>query len=91
MSLVQKTSVGQIEVSANNDVSVRFELQVLNGDIQVSSAYHRTSFSKDLPDSVALQMYAVNSHLVSMGHAPVEQGDIDRIKLIAETAWGTKA
>lgn len=88
MDIVQETIVDQIEITSENDVQVRFKLIVRDGDNVIAAKYHRSGFNRDLPNSVTLQMYEVNTHLLSMGAQPVSQAEIDRIMVFTDAAWG---
>lgn len=87
MAITQETAVNQIEVTESNDVQIRIELRIKNGEEVVSTRWHRTSFDRNMPNSVDLQMAEVNKHLIMMNEVPVSPEDIARIKVFADAAW----
>lgn len=79
MTIERKTIIDQIEIGGNGDMRARFALLLVEGDKVLNTAYHRTSFPVGVPNGVTLQMYEVNTHLVSMGEQPLPQEQINRI------------
>lgn len=79
MAIERKTIIDQIEITGGGEVRTRFGLLLVEGDKVLSVNYHRTIFDVGSPNCVALTMYSVNTHLVSMGEQPLPQEQIDRI------------
>lgn len=75
--LARKTIVDQIEVDRDNNLGVRLCLLIVDGEVEASSRYHRTSIPPE--GDAAAQMGFVNQHLAAMGEEPVTQAAIDRI------------
>ena len=67
--LEKKTIVDQIEITRDGSIQVRFALQILEDGVEISSLWHRTLIPPG--GDVKLQLSAVNTHLISMGKAPV--------------------
>lgn len=78
--LERKSIVDQIEITRECCLQIRLALLIVDGDQEISSKWHRTSIPADAPANAAgVQMEAVNTHLDSMGEAPVGQPCLDKI------------
>jgi hypothetical protein len=82
----RKSVVDQIEITHDGIVQVRIGLLIVDGDKELSRKWHRTAFDPKVPNAATLQMYEVNTHLLSMGEMAVPQSEIDRIVAHAELA-----
>ena len=73
------TIVDQIELKPGPFVYLRMGLCIADGDVIVGEPrWHRTSFRHDT--DVEATMALVNTHLATMGEAPVPADEIQRIK-----------
>lgn len=84
MTIERRTLVDQIEITPENTVQVRLALQLVEGEVVISSRWHRTSIPTGV--AVELQIAAVNEHLALMGEAAVAQDATDRIKAFHDVA-----
>ena len=83
--ITKKTVVDQIEVTRASVIQVRFGKLLLEGDKVIACQWHRTAFWPGL--DIDEHMVRVNTHLESMGEAPVDAVEIDRLKKLAQVAW----
>lgn len=80
--MIEKTTlVDQIELQRTGDVGVRLVLLLVEDGVILSTKYHRTVVPAG--GSVAVQMDAVNAHLISMGEQPVHAADLARLFAVA--------
>ena len=75
--LENKTVVDQIEIRRDGTVGVRLALLIVDGIVERSKQYHRTSYNAG--DDVAAIFDTINEDLVDKGFEPVSQPDILRI------------
>lgn len=83
--LERKSIVDQIEITRVNTVQVRLALLIVDGSVEISSRWHRTSI--DVAGAAEQQMLTVQDHLQSMGEALVSQADIDRVVTICNVVF----
>ncbi len=81
----KKTEIDQIEVTQSG-IQVRLALIIAEGEQELDRKYHRTAV--DNGGDVEAQFELVNQHLESMGRDGLSASDIQRIKTIANAAWG---
>lgn len=76
--LEKKTVIDQIELTRHGTTQVRFAVLILDDGVEISRRWHRTAvdFFGDVQD----QLDRVNTHLVEMNEAVVEQPEIDDLK-----------
>lgn len=84
MSIERKTIVDTIEIAVNGAVGVRLALMLVEGDVVLSSKWHRTMIPQEI--SPAEQLAYVNDHLLQMGEAQLTSTDIQRVGLFHKLA-----
>lgn len=80
----KRTIIDQIEITRSRHVQVRFALLLLEGEHEISSQWHRSAIEPG--GDMDAMVSAVNGHLVSMGAAEIEPGDIPLMKKVCEVA-----
>lgn len=85
MSIITRTVLNQRELLADGTIQVRIAKQVVNGEITISSEWHRVALPPgcDLEASIA----AVDEHLETMGYAPLHASDWDKVRANASAEW----
>lgn len=87
----QQSIVGLIsDPKPNGIIEVRFQCLLFGDDgMVVENHNHRTAFAPNADPAAAVnaQMARVNTHLVQLGYAQVDDAEIERIRPRAAAAW----
>lgn len=79
--MYKRTIVDQIEILRDGHVMVRFLKQIIDDDGSLlSSAYHRASIHPGA--SIDEVMQDVNSSLIEMKMAPVDEAELDMLRAV---------
>lgn len=87
--MIKIVSVNQIEITTNGTVQIRIKLSIIEGQNEISSKWHRSSFYPGC--NIDEQFSAINNHLIQMGYEAISIADIDKVKTHCNASWTPEA
>lgn len=79
-NIERRTIVDQIEITRDGAVHLRLAKQIVDGDIVLTSAYHRTAFEPGADLDAAIPV--IQAHLKQMGEAAVGPAEWARLRRV---------
>ena len=84
--MIKNTKLASVNIASNGFIEIKLSKQIVEDDVVISEEPHRTGLNKG--DDIDTQMQIVNEHLSELKFPPVSAEDIEKIKTLANAAWG---